>query len=169
MTVVLLGTLLGGLAAAGTVIGASAAVSELVGTKISATPWALAGALVALAVRWWWWWAPYLPELAGDDPDLSAITIGHLLSMSSGLAFEEMRWVLFNGDDPLTTCWYGYFWYGRERANADPDFFAEGDHGQFIYVSPSTGNVVVRMGTDLGIPCAEWIDAFYLLCSESAS
>ena len=45
----------------------------------------------------------YLPELASEDSRLGSITIGHLLSMSSGLEYNEMRWALFNGDDPLTT------------------------------------------------------------------
>ncbi len=245
----------------------------------------------------------YLPELAEQDPRLSDITIAHLLSMSSGLDYREMRWGLFNGDDPLTTYhpdqrkvsleaatrlsdppgryfrynkyhpqllgmilerttglsvtdytqtrlwdpigmqfdgqwtldsedsgfekmeaglnarvidfaklgsaflaggewngsrivseewvqasvssdperdrashyrddfgewiysdgggWYGYFWYGRARAGSAPDFFAEGDHGQFVYVSPSADTVIVRFGTEFGIPGSEWIDAFY--------
>ena len=45
----------------------------------------------------------YLSELADEDRRLPAITIEHLLSMSSGLAYDEMRLALFNGDDPLTT------------------------------------------------------------------
>jgi CubicO group peptidase (beta-lactamase class C family) len=250
----------------------------------------------------------YLPELAEEDPRLSEITIAHLLSMSSGLDYEEMRWALFNGDDPLTTYhpdqrevaleaatrivdspgeyfqynkyhpqllgmilerttgmsvteytqtrlwdpigmefdgqwtldseangfekmeaglnarpidfaklgslflaggewngsrvveeewiqasvssdperdqsshyrddfgqwiyqdsegWYGYFWYGRARNGSDPDFFAEGDHGQFVYASPSSSTVIVRMGTEFGLPSSEWIDAFYELASR---
>lgn len=245
----------------------------------------------------------YLPELAEDDIRLSAITIAHLLSMSSGLEYEEMRWGLFNGDDPLTTYhpdqrsvaldaatrvvdepgqyfrynkyhpqllgmvlerttglsitqymqtrlwdpvgmefdgewaldsegsgfekmeaglnaraidyaklgslylaggewngsrivsdtwvqasvgpgttrdrsnyyrddfgqwihqdgdgWYGYFWYGRSRSGSEPDFFAEGDHGQFIYVSPAADTVIVRVGTEFGLPSSQWVDAFY--------
>ena len=71
------------------------------------------------------------------------------------------QWIYADGGG-----WYGYFWYGRARPNADPDFFAEGDHGQFIYVSPAAGRVIVRMGTEYGIPSPEWIDAFYQLCSS---
>jgi CubicO group peptidase (beta-lactamase class C family) len=250
----------------------------------------------------------YLPELATEDGSVSRITIAHLLSMSSGLAYEEMRWALFNGDDPLTTYhpdqraisleaatrlddppgryfrynkyhpqllgmilerttgmsvseytqtrlwqplgmefdgqwtldsdqsgfekmeaglnaraidfaklgslylargqwqgtqvvpeswveastapsplriesdryrddfgrwihndgngWYGYFWYGRARDDNAPDFFAEGDHGQFVYVCPSSDMVIARLGTEFGIPSSAWIDAFYQLCSR---
>lgn len=252
-----------------------------------------------------------LPELADRDPDLSAITVAHLLSMSSGLEFQEMRWGLFNSDDALTTYhpdqrsisleaatrlveepglhfqynkyhpqligmilervtgmsvtdwtqsrlwdplgmefdgewtldseehgfekmeaglnaraidfaklgslvlaggewngtrivseawidastgpdvdrdvaahyiddfgqwiysdgagWYGWFWYGRARAGSDPDVFAEGDHGQFIYVCRASERVVVRIGTEFGMSSAEWVDAFYRLCSTDSA
>lgn len=42
----------------------------------------------------------YLPELAARDPRFDAITIRHLLSMSSGIRYEENGFV--NGDDALT-------------------------------------------------------------------
>jgi CubicO group peptidase (beta-lactamase class C family) len=45
----------------------------------------------------------YLPELRERDPEFTQITIRHLLNMASGLEYQEMRWFLFNGDDPLTT------------------------------------------------------------------
>ena len=249
----------------------------------------------------------YLTELADEDPQLAGITVADLLSMASGLDYAEMRWALFNGDDPLTTYhpdqrevalraatrivespgryfqynkyhpqllgmilerttgmsvteytqtrlwdpmgmefdgewtldseehgfekmeaglnarpidfaklgslflaggewngsrivsqewveasvsadpardqpeyyrddfgqwihqdgdgWYGYFWYGRSRGAARPDFFAEGDHGQFVYVSPAADTVIVRLGTQFGLPSSEWVDAFYELTS----
>jgi len=44
----------------------------------------------------------YLPELAERDPRFKDITIRHLITMSGGVGFEEMRAIL-NGDDPLTT------------------------------------------------------------------
>ena len=44
----------------------------------------------------------YLPELAERDPRFEEITIRHLMTMSGGVGFEEMRAIL-NGDDPLTT------------------------------------------------------------------
>jgi CubicO group peptidase (beta-lactamase class C family) len=47
--------------------------------------------------------ADYLPEMAVRDSRFSDITIRDLLNMASGLAYQEMRWALFNGDDPLTT------------------------------------------------------------------
>lgn len=45
----------------------------------------------------------YLPELGERDERFGDITIRHLLLMASGLEYSEMRWGLFNGDDPLTT------------------------------------------------------------------
>ncbi len=251
----------------------------------------------------------HLPELADDDPRIADITIADLLSMSSGLEYSEMRWALFNGDDPLTTYhpdqrqisleaatrvqsppgeyfsynkyhpqllgmilerssgmsvseytesrlwkpagmefegqwtldsdgrgfekmeaglnaraidfaklgslmlhkgewngsrivsqewvgeslardperdrpeyyrddfgqwihqdgggWYGYFWYGRARDAAEPDFFAEGDRGQFVYVSPASSTVIVRLGRDFGISSSDWVTGFYEYCTAT--
>jgi CubicO group peptidase (beta-lactamase class C family) len=61
--------------------------------------------------------------------------------------------------------YYGRMWYGRIRPGQAPDFAAEGDHGQFIYVSPSRDLVIVRNGTDYGRPSSAWVDAFYACAS----
>jgi len=45
----------------------------------------------------------YLPELADRDPGFEDITIRHLLIMASGFDYQNMRWAILNGDDPLTT------------------------------------------------------------------
>ena len=243
----------------------------------------------------------YLPELLERDPGFAKITLHHLLSMASGLDYQELRWALFNGDDPITTyfpdqrdaalrfttideppgghfsynkyhpqllgmvleratgmtvteytqtrlweplgmeydgAWalddtggfekmeaglnaraidyaklgrlmlrqgdwdgtrvvsadwigastaldqsshsagyyersfgpavyrdgsgyYGYFWYGYLRDDAPADVAAEGDHGQFIYISPSRDLIIVRIGTEYGLAWEEWIDGFY--------
>jgi CubicO group peptidase (beta-lactamase class C family) len=232
----------------------------------------------------------YLPELAERDPRFSEITVRHLLLMSSGMAFEESGWFLFNGDDPLTTyhpnqralaltntriagqpgetfrynkyhpqllgmilerttgmsvtawtqsrlwdplgmefdgAWaldseaagfekleaglnaraidfakigrlflhegewdgtrivspewvatatgvnpadrargappgrvYGLMWWGVERPSGPPDFYAAGDHGQYVYVSPQAGVVIARNGVEYGVPSSRWVDAF---------
>jgi CubicO group peptidase (beta-lactamase class C family) len=232
----------------------------------------------------------YLPELADRDPRFSEITVRHLLLMSSGMAYEESGWFLFNGDDPLTTyhpdqralalsntriigtpgeafrynkyhpqllgmilerttgmsvtawtqsrlwdplgmefdgawtldseaagfekmeaglnaraidfaklgrlflhegewdgtrivspAWvatatgvdladraagappgrsYGLMWWGVERASGPPDFYAAGDHGQYIYVSPQNRAVIVRTGVEFGASWSHWVGAF---------
>jgi CubicO group peptidase (beta-lactamase class C family) len=232
----------------------------------------------------------YLPELADRDPRFSEITVRHLLLMSSGMAYEESGWFLFNGDDPLTTyhpdqralalsntrivgppgetfrynkyhpqllgmilerttgmsvtawtqsrlwdplgmefdgAWtldseaagfekmeaglnaraidfaklgrlflhegewdgtrivssewvatatgvdpadraqgvyggrtYGLMWWGVERPSGPPDFYAAGDHGQYVYVSPQRGVVIVRTGVEYGVPSSQWVGAF---------
>lgn len=244
----------------------------------------------------------YLPEMLERDPGFGQITIEDLLLMASGLDFQELRWWLFNGDDPLTTyypdqreislentnivdppgqyflynkyhpqllgmilerstgmsvteytqtrlwdrigmeydgawaldseesgfekmeaglnarpidfaklgrlylndgnwdgvqvvsaswveasisldpathnadyyshAWgpwvyddghgyYRYMWYGWLRDGEPADFMAEGDHGQFIYVSPANEVVIVRNGDEYGLSSTEWVDAFF--------
>ncbi len=60
---------------------------------------------------------------------------------------------------------YGFFVYGRSRSGASADFFAEGDHGQFIYISPAKRLVIVRLGLEFGIPSGQWVDGFYAFAS----
>lgn len=45
----------------------------------------------------------YLPELLERDHRFGDITIRDVLLMAAGLDYQELRWLLFNGDDPLTT------------------------------------------------------------------
>jgi len=241
----------------------------------------------------------YLPELANRDPKFNKITIRQLLWMASGLEYTEMRPLLFNGDDPLTTyfpdqrkislenthivdppglyfqynkyhpqllglilerttgmtvtqylqtriwdpvgmefdgswstdskqsdfekmetgvnaraidfakfgvlflngglwqgtqviskAWvdestqpllpenysdyyndwvkampgqgyYNYMWWGMVREDGSFDFAAEGDKGQFIYVSPKNYMVIVRNGLTFGISSEDWLELFF--------
>ena len=57
--------------------------------------------------------------------------------------------------------YYRYMWYGRLRDGQPADYFAEGDHGQTIYVSPANGVVIVRNGTEYGISAGAWVDGFF--------
>jgi len=45
----------------------------------------------------------YLPELLDRDPRFADITIRNVLMMASGIAYEDDRPLLFNGDGALTT------------------------------------------------------------------
>ena len=64
--------------------------------------------------------------------------------------------------------YYQYMWYGLQRDGGPDDFFAEGNHGQIIYVSPQTNLIVVRNGETYGpgFGVFGWIEIFYQLASE---
>ncbi len=46
--------------------------------------------------------------------------------------------------------YYKYMWYGLFQDGGAYDFAAEGDHGQFIYVSPAKRLIIVRNGYEYG-------------------
>ncbi len=69
------------------------------------------------------------------------------------------RWIHDSGNG-----WYGYFWYGRAADDGSYDYFAEGDHGQFVYVCPDIDTVIVRVGTEFGITGSRWINGFQQYC-----
>ncbi len=62
--------------------------------------------------------------------------------------------------------YYKYMWWGMARENGDYDFSAEGDKGQYIYVSPSKHLVIVRHGIQYGISTEEWMGLFYDFASR---
>jgi CubicO group peptidase (beta-lactamase class C family) len=43
---------------------------------------------------------------------------------------------------------FGYDWWTRPGSGPANDFWAQGNHGQFVYVSPCRNVVLVRFGTD---------------------
>ena len=61
---------------------------------------------------------------------------------------------------------YKYMWYSLVREDGSYDFTAEGDKGQFIYVSPRKNLVIVRNGIEYGIPSEEWYHLFYEFASR---
>jgi CubicO group peptidase (beta-lactamase class C family) len=61
---------------------------------------------------------------------------------------------------------YKYMWYSLVRGENSYDFAAEGDKGQFIYVSPMKNLVIVRNGIDYGIASEEWFNLFYEFASR---
>jgi hypothetical protein len=72
---------------------------------------------------------------------------------------------LLSKDDPIS---YGYMWWGV-RCNPQ-DFFALGDHGQFVYVSPARQLIIVRNGEEYGLPgeFVPWAETFCRLGKASA-
>lgn len=65
--------------------------------------------------------------------------------------------------------YYRYMWYGLLREDGAADVMAEGDRGQFIYVSPAARMIIVRNGQEWGIAASEWINAFRALSVADAS
>ncbi len=43
--------------------------------------------------------------------------------------------------------YYAYMWWGYDRPGGEPDFFANGKHGQVLYISPAKHAVLLRHGT----------------------
>ena len=48
----------------------------------------------------------------------------------------------------------------------DYDFFAEGDRGQVIYISPQNNMLIIRNGFEYGVPSFDWVGAFYQFATE---
>ena len=62
--------------------------------------------------------------------------------------------------------YYKYMWWGMRRNESAFDFSAEGDKGQFIYVSAQKNLVIARNGIDFGIPTEQWLQLFYEFASR---
>ncbi len=52
------------------------------------------------------------------------------------------------------------FWWHVERPDGRSAFSAVGNHGQFIFVSPSERTVIVRNGETYGIGLMAWLELF---------
>ena len=59
------------------------------------------------------------------------------------------------------TGYYKYMWYGILREDGEYDYYAEGDRGQIIYISPHNNLIIIRNGFEYGIPQFDWVDALY--------
>lgn len=64
--------------------------------------------------------------------------------------------------------YYKYMWYGYYREGGLPDFAAEGDHGQYIYISPEANLIIVRNGFEYGetMTWDSWVRLFYEFATE---
>lgn len=62
--------------------------------------------------------------------------------------------------------YYNYMWWGFALPDGDYDFSAEGDKGQYIYVSPQNNLVIVRNGINYGVSTQVWMKLFYDFASE---
>lgn len=57
--------------------------------------------------------------------------------------------------------YYKYFWWGDGRPGGKSDFYAQGNKGQYIYISPQKNLIIVRNGIDIGLPPSGWVRLFY--------
>lgn len=59
--------------------------------------------------------------------------------------------------------YYQYMWYGLNREDGADDFFAAGNHGQYIYISPQAGMIIIRNGESYGagLKYFDWLEIFY--------
>ncbi len=62
--------------------------------------------------------------------------------------------------------YYKYMWWGMARGENLYDFTAEGDKGQFIYISPQKNMIIVRNGIEEGISSSQWFNLFYNFASQ---
>jgi CubicO group peptidase (beta-lactamase class C family) len=76
----------------------------------------------------------------------------------------EMKPSRYYDDDPFFVTqghYYKYFWWGATRPGGKSDFYAEGNKGQFIYISPQKNMIIVRNGVDFGLPASGWVRLFH--------
>jgi CubicO group peptidase (beta-lactamase class C family) len=77
---------------------------------------------------------------------------------------DEMGQVIYN----TLQGYYKYMWYGYTRDGDGYDFAAEGDHGQYIYVSPHKNLIIVRNGLEYGRDQSwyGWVETFFRFASD---
>jgi hypothetical protein len=64
-------------------------------------------------------------------------------------------------DLPSAQLRYGYMWWGICRSRNDCDFAAEGNLGQFIYVSPRSRLIMAKNSSSYGdLGGHQWNDLF---------
>jgi CubicO group peptidase (beta-lactamase class C family) len=62
--------------------------------------------------------------------------------------------------------YYGYAWESKVRGETDYDYYAEGHHGQEIYISPHKHLIIIRNGEAYGEFGQTWPDIFYQFASD---
>src|ERR1019366_9250352 len=73
----------------------------------------------------------------------------------------SMKTIPFSSRKATTTSYYKYFWWGDRRPGGKSDFHAQGNKGQYIYISPQKKLIIVRNGIDIGLPPSRWVRLFY--------
>ncbi len=108
-------------------------------------------------------------DKAGGFRKLFAIAAGYTIA-SKERHYEERGRILSKCMKVIggfiLLLWSIIYVVGVARPDGSYDFFASGDHGQFIYVSPQKHMVIVRNGLDYGIPYEQWLKLFYDFASK---
>ncbi len=62
---------------------------------------------------------------------------------------------------PFEGLYYKYLWWGVQGETGNSDFYAMGNYGQMIYISPSKNLVIVRFGGEVNDPDSlmKWVKA----------
>jgi CubicO group peptidase (beta-lactamase class C family) len=63
---------------------------------------------------------------------------------------------------------YQYMWYSFANEKGGYDYFAHGNRGQYLYISPENNTVIVRTGTEEGT-IDTWIVALYQMAVYAGS
>lgn len=68
--------------------------------------------------------------------------------------------------EPVPNGYYKYMWWGLQRDGQADDFSAIGNHGQYIYISPTKQLVIVRHGEAFGTEMFDWPKLFFDFATE---
>lgn len=92
-----------------------------------------------------------LESTQADSPDDYASYYGNYFIFKDGMGY------------------YNYLWWGIQQGEGSYDFFALGNHGQFIYISPQADQIILRFGESYGEfgGVGEWVDMFYRFASSA--
>ncbi len=91
-------------------------------------------------------WIDFSLKKVSDDPDYYSDAWGKQIVRHGG--------------------YYALGWYVLPRDGASSDFFAFGNKGQILYISPAADMVIARFGEQYGMDPWKYLTAFYRLCTQ---
>ncbi len=62
--------------------------------------------------------------------------------------------------------YYKYFWWGGKAVNSGYDYFAWGQHGQYLYIVPQKNIIMVRLGMEYGLDNYDWPNVFRYMAEK---
>jgi CubicO group peptidase (beta-lactamase class C family) len=78
------------------------------------------------------------------------------------------RSIISEDTSPQSSIGYQYMWYSFANEKGGYDYFAHGNHGQYLYISPENNTVIVRTGNEEG-ELDTWIDVLYQISMYAGS